>query len=418
MNCAYHQIAAYLINFSVNFFSLSSGYASVRLTVIAKTEYPGFTQHTRTKYYPPQPISMIMMKKRCLSRLIRRSILIGMALAALQVTALADTSELKIAIKQFPPLVFKDELKGFCIDMVNTICAKHNLSPKFIRYDSVPAILKAVESGECDLAFSGITITAEREKRVDFSYPFFDSGLLIAVRTQPGSQVADVVRLLLKVIGLSMVVFFIGLTVVAHCIWLVEKDDTDAHSFPSAYRKGISDAYWWAVVTMTTVGYGDKCPKKIAGRMIAAVWMLIGIIWFAGFTATLSSALTVDRIKHGEIQGLADLENKRVAVIKGTTSEEFVRLYNVKTSLVASFDDLTASLKEGKVEAIIYDAPALMYLAKVDPSIKVVGDLFDEQQYGVVFPENRNEKYKEIFNIDIISMKKNGEFQKIYDKWF
>ncbi len=341
-----------------------------------------------------------------------------MALNGVQEIAFADTSELKIAIKQFPPLVFKDELKGFCIDMVNIICAKHNLKPRFIRYDSVPKVLAAVESGECDLAFSGITITAEREKRVDFSYPFFDSGLLIAVRAQPGSQAAGMARLLLKVIGLSLVVFFIGLTVVAHCIWLVEKDDTDPHSFPMAYRYGIPDAYWWAVVTMTTVGYGDKCPKKILGRMIAAIWMLIGIIWFAGFTATLSSALTVDRIKQGEIQGLSDLENKRVAVIEGTTSEKFVRLYNVNTVLAASFDDLTSRLKEGKVEAIIYDAPALMYLAKIDPSIKVVGTLFDEQQYGVVFPENRHEKFRELFNIEIIAMKKSGEFRKIHDKWF
>jgi polar amino acid transport system substrate-binding protein len=154
------------------------------------------------------------------------------------------------------------------------------------------------------------------------------------------------------------------------------------------------------------------------GRMIAAIWMLIGIIWFAGFTATLSSALTVDRIKHGEIQELSDLENRRVAVIEGTTSEEFIRLYNVKVFLADSFDDLISRLKRNEVEAIIYDAPALMYIAKIDPSIKVVGDLFDEQQYGVVFPEGRNENYKELFNIDIISMKKSGESRKIHDKWF
>jgi hypothetical protein len=39
------------------------------------------------------------------------------------------------------------------------------------------------------------------------------------------------------------------------------------------------------------VGYGDKCLKKITGKMIAAIWMIIGIIWFAGFAATLLSTL-------------------------------------------------------------------------------------------------------------------------------
>ncbi len=346
------------------------------------------------------------------------SIFIGLILFSVLAANHARASEIRIAIKQFPPLVFKDELKGFCIDMANDICARHNLIPRFIRYNSVPEVLEAVESGKCDLAFSGITITAQREKKVDFSYPFFDSGLMIAVRAKPGNQTTHLVALLVKVIGFSVVIFFIGLSIVAHCIWLVEKDDGDAHSFSTTYRHGIVDAYWWAIVTMTTVGYGDKCPKKIIGRMIATVWMLIGVIWFAGFTATLSSALTVDRINHGDIEELSDLENKRVAVIEGTTSEAFVRRYNVKMSLAHSFDELVSHLKTSRVEAIIYDAPALMYLSKTDSSIKVVGDLFDEQQYGVVFPEHRNENYKEMFNIDIIAMKKSGELRKIYDKWF
>ena len=35
--------------------------------------------------------------------------------------------------------------------------------------------------------------------------------------------------------------------------------------------------FWWAIVTMTTVGYGDKAPKRIMGRLFAVVWILIGI---------------------------------------------------------------------------------------------------------------------------------------------
>ena len=329
-----------------------------------------------------------------------------------------SAAEIKIAIKQFPPFVFKDSLKGFCIDMANIICGKHNLQPRFIRYNSVPELLDAVETGKCDIGFSGITITAEREKRVDFSQPFFDSGLMIAVRSEPVSQAAFIIKVLLKVIGLSLLVFLIGLSVVAHCIWFLEKDNTDRKSFSKAYRQGIMEAYWWAVVTMTTVGYGDKVPKKISGRLIAALWMIISIVWFAGFTATLSSALTVDRIQHGEIKGLADLNTRRVAVIKGTTSEEFMRYYNVKVQLAESLDDLIARLKNKNVEAIVYDAPALMHVAKNDRSIKVTGVLFDEQQYGVVFPENRHETYKELFNIAILDMKRSGEYDLLYAKWF
>ena len=88
---------------------------------------------------------------------------------------------IRIAVKEFPPFVFKD-LGGFSIDMARIICERHGLKPEFVYYNTVPAVLKAVETGECDLNFSGTTITAGREKLLDFSHPFFDSGLIVAVK--------------------------------------------------------------------------------------------------------------------------------------------------------------------------------------------------------------------------------------------
>ncbi len=88
---------------------------------------------------------------------------------------------IRIAVKEFPPFVFKD-LRGFSIDMARIICEQHGLKPEFVYYKTVPAVLKAVETGECDLNFSGTTITASREKLVNFSHPFFDSGLIVAVK--------------------------------------------------------------------------------------------------------------------------------------------------------------------------------------------------------------------------------------------
>ncbi len=331
----------------------------------------------------------------------------------------ADTppTKIKIAVKEFPPLVFKD-IKGFCIDVANIISEKNNLDPEFVMFYNVPDLLGAVELGACDMGFAGITITPEREKRVDFSQPFFESGLMIAVRNETLSQITSIGNAVLRVIGLSIVLFFVGLTVVSHLVWWIERDDEDPQGFPTDYAKGIMDAYWWAVVTMSTVGYGDKRPKRIGGRAIAAIWMFIGIIWFAGLTATLSSALTVDHIKHGEIADLPDLYGKKVAVIEDTTSEEFLRYHNVTIVLVNSFDELLANLKDGLSDAIVYDAPPLMYAAKLDPTIKVVGRMFADQNYGIVFPNTEGEELKELFDIGIMISRQNGEYQKIYNKWF
>jgi len=324
---------------------------------------------------------------------------------------------IKIAVKEFPPFIFKD-VRGFCIDMAESICARNGLKPEFVYYDTVQDVLKAVETNECDINFSGITITAAREKRVDFSHPFFDSGLILAVKKSHDSKFFDLILKILKVVGYSLLIFLVGLTIVAHAIWFLEKSDGDPKSFPTNYKRGIIDAYWWAVVTMTTVGYGDKTPKRIIGRVIASIWMIIGIIWFAAFTATLTSSMTINRIEHGEIKGLKDLSDKTVSVIKGTTSENYMQYYDVTIMLSDTFDDLIRALKTGTVDAIVYDAPALMYAAKKDPSIKVVGEMFDEQRYGVVFPQGQHNPYKEIFNFTILEIQSSGEYLKIYNKWF
>jgi len=81
-------------------------------------------------------------------------------------------------------------------------------------------------------------------------------------------------------------------------------------------------------------------------------------------------------------------------------------------------DDLIRSLKENTVDAVVYDAPALMYSAKNDSEIKVVGQMFDKQRYGVVFSPGFSDQYREIFNIGILEMHENGKFQRLYRKWF
>jgi voltage-gated potassium channel len=47
----------------------------------------------------------------------------------------------------------------------------------------------------------------------------------------------------------------------------------------------LGDGLWWAVVTVTTVGYGDLYPKTAAGRIVATALMLVGAGLFAVFTA-------------------------------------------------------------------------------------------------------------------------------------
>jgi len=68
----------------------------------------------------------------------------------------------------------------------------------------------------------------------------------------------------------------------------VEKD-------PNSNIKTAEDAIWWAYVTITTVGYGDKYPVTTEGRIIASVLMTAGVGLFGTFTAYISSLFVTDR---------------------------------------------------------------------------------------------------------------------------
>ena len=73
---------------------------------------------------------------------------------------------------------------------------------------------------------------------------------------------------------------------------------------------------------MTTVGYGDKHPKTMGGRIVSLIWMFTGIILFSFFTATITSMLTVKQLDTS-VHGLEDLKKALVGTMPYTTSENF-----------------------------------------------------------------------------------------------
>lgn len=66
-------------------------------------------------------------------------------------------------------------------------------------------------------------------------------------------------------------------------------------SRPGATITSFSDGLWWAVTTMTTVGYGDTYPTTATGRVVAVVLMVAGIALLGVVTATLASWLRSQR---------------------------------------------------------------------------------------------------------------------------
>ncbi len=85
---------------------------------------------------------------------------------------------------------------------------------------------------------------------------------------------------------------------------------------PQTVRGGLADGVWWAIVTASTVGYGDIAPSTMWGRAIAIVLMLCGV----GLMSTLAASITAHFLGHQESAGLTEL-TQRMARIEATLNE-------------------------------------------------------------------------------------------------
>ena len=70
---------------------------------------------------------------------------------------------------------------------------------------------------------------------------------------------------------------------------------------PGANIETFGDAVWWAMTTVTTVGYGDRYPVTGMGRVIAGAVMVAGIALLGTVTATLASWL-IDQVRMERVE--------------------------------------------------------------------------------------------------------------------
>lgn len=299
-----------------------------------------------------------------------------------------EPAKLTVATRQVLPFASRrpdGTWEGLSIELWEEISARLGLKSEF-REMGLQEMLAAVGSGQADAAVGALTITSEREHGVDFSHPFLSAGLGIAVRRDGRSGWLAVVRRVVSGPFLTLMGGLLGLLLLVGALtWLVEKRSNQ--QFGGTIAEGIGSGFWWSVVTMTTVGYGDKAPQTCTGRALAVVWMLTSVIMVSSFTASITSALTVGELS-GVVQGPGDLARVRALTAQGSTSEQFLVKHRYAHEALPSLSQALDQLVEQGADAVVYDAPILRHrvLHGYADRLEVLPGSFEPQDYGIAFP--------------------------------
>lgn len=330
-----------------------------------------------------------------------------------------EQKALRVAVKSIPPFVYTDEPApvGFSVDLWREIAKNHGFRTEFLVLQSVSEIIEAVEHGKVDAGIAAITINAEREAKVDFSHPFYRSGLRIGVPVRSGPTWFAAAGRFLSADLLAMCLTLGALTLAAaHLLWFIERG-VNPDCFPSAYFAGVGEAVWWSVATIITGGCENKAPVSLFGRLVAVAWMLGSIVLVAAFTATLSSQMTAETVA-GAISGPDDLPGRLVTTVAKTTAAADLRERNAKVRECTDLAAALADVVESRADAVVFDAPVLAHAVneKWSRNVRLVGPLFEQQDYGIAV--QRDSALRKRINQSLLEIAENGVLAQLNEKWF
>lgn len=324
----------------------------------------------------------------------------------------------RVAVRVLPPFVEKrgDRYTGFTIDLWEQVAARNGWDTTYVEVPSVRDQLAAVEEGRADVAATAISVTSEREEVVDFSHPYFDAGLQIMVPADEQVSIGSALRSLFSSSLLTLFAIFFGaMLVVGLLVALLERRSNPdfAHGGPKAFAEGV----WWALVTVVTVGYGDRVTRTTAGRLIAAFWMIFGLIFVAQLTATVTATLTARELRTS-IRGPQDLGGKQVVTVSGTTGAQYLRERGIAATEVADVPELTRQVLAGEADAAVYDAPVLAYEVSRSGSdrLTLVGSPFTTEFYAMALPAES--PLAEDVDTTLLELGEEGLYERLRAAWF
>ncbi|CAD7083213.1 unnamed protein product [Hermetia illucens] len=356
-----------------------------------------------------------------------------------------------------------DRYEGYCKDLANLIAKKIGIvyEIRIVKDGTYGAENPNVKGGwdgmvgelvrrEADIAIAAMTITAERERVIDFSKPFMSLGISIMIK-KPIKQTPGVfsflnplsqeiwVSVIFSYIGVSIVLFFVSRF--SPYEWRLIQITGETHepiatqtttSTTTVNEFSILNSFWFALAAFMQQGC-DLSPRSVSGRIVGAVWWFFTLILISSYTANLAAFLTVERMIT-PINSAEDLatqsEVEYGTLLHGSTFDFFRRsqiplhtkmwdyMNARKHVFVSTYDEGIRRVRTSKGKyALLVESPKNDYVNAREPCDTMkVGRHLDSKGFGIATP--LGSPLKDPINLAVLSLKENGELAKLMNKWW
>ncbi|XP_064171420.1 glutamate receptor ionotropic, NMDA 2C-like [Anguilla rostrata] len=339
--------------------------------------------------------------------------------------------------------------KGFCIDILKKLSRNVKFSydlylvtngkhGKRVR-GTWNGMIGEVVYKRADMAIGSLTINEERSEIIDFSVPFVETGISVMVARSNGT-VSPSAFLEPYSPAVWVMMFVMCLTVVAVTVFVFEYFSPVGYnrSLVSAKDPGgptftIGKSVWllWGIVFNNSVPIEN--PKGTTSKIMVLVWAFFAVIFLASYTANLA-AFMIQEQYIDTVSGLSDKKFQKPqeqyppfrfgTVPNGSTERNIRSNYPEMHAHMVKYnqkgvEDALNSLKTGKLDAFIYDAAVLNYMAGKDEGCKLVtigsGKVFATTGYGIAL--QKESPWKRPIDLALLQFLADGDTQKLQTVW-
>ncbi|XP_066931222.1 uncharacterized protein [Clytia hemisphaerica] len=306
----------------------------------------------------------------------------------------------KVAYADFPPYVFQDEkgnVKGLIPIFFQKIFNETCCLGQGMKFEYLPEKThKQLVMDQHNYSIAAdLAIPIPNFRDVDYYTGMYYSTILyndhvdvagVLEPREPADKMTSLFKSLIQTWPLLLMTVAMAIGS-GSIVWILD-NKTNNEQFPEHFPDGMAEGIWWAFVSMTTVGYGDRTPSFWAARLFAVVWIFIGVTFFGMYLGTITSVMTTNLQIDKEFQ----IQNKKIGVLSWTNApkqvvivmEGFVEEYNTPTEMIEA-------LKQDQIDGIALDSFMMDYYmsqikeAKPDVEIQTRGKTF---KTGIGFVTN------------------------------